>query len=70
MVNRRNRNTVKGSERSFEDLHIVNLRCGEFCFVQDVNLPLWMRQAVYLSGNHTVQGETILESPDVLMNLR
>lgn len=61
---------IVGGGRSFDNLHIENLACGQVCFVQRVNLNAWMLQAVYLAGNQSIQGITVLESPQILRNIR
>lgn len=70
VVHRSYASNIVYGQRSFEDLHIEHLHCGEFCYVQGVNLNSWMLQSVYLEGNHSVQGITVLESPEVLGNIR
>lgn len=70
VVHRLSPSSVVYGRRSFEHLHIRNLNCGEFCYIQDVNLNTWMHRAVYLSSNHSIQGLTILEDTEILRNIR
>lgn len=62
-------NRITGA-RSFDDLHVKNLVCGNYCYLQSVNINAWMAKLVYLHSNHWIQGTTILDSPEVQSNIR
>lgn len=70
VVHRGSANNIVNGRRSFDNLHIRNLICGEFCYVQGVNLNTWMHQSVFLAANHSIQGLTILENPEILYDIR
>lgn len=57
-------------ERTFDSLHIGHLRCGQLCYIQRVNIQTWMHQVVYLGNNQNIQGNTVLEDPEILNSIR
>lgn len=62
-------NDVHGARR-FDTLHIRNLACDLVCYIQGVNIQSWINQMVYLANNHTIQGTTILENPEILNSIQ
>lgn len=57
-------------ERTFDSLHIGHLHCGQVCYIQGVNIQTWMHQVVYLENNQNIQGNTVLENPEILNSIR
>ncbi|XP_053685730.1 uncharacterized protein LOC128735261 [Sabethes cyaneus] len=56
--------TFTGSKQ-FENIHVRSLRCEAPCIIQGVDFTEWFANAVRLTGNHTIEGVTYLDSPTI-----
>lgn len=58
------------SVKSFESVAVSNINCQNGCKLMDVDVIDWLTKIVFVGGNYTIQGTTIMEAPIFYNNLQ
>lgn len=56
--------------KSFERLDVGNLYCRNGCTLMDVDVYDWMNKVVFVGGNYTIQGTTVIEAPVIYNSVK
>lgn len=62
-------NNVTAS-KSFESVAVSDINCQSGCTLMAVDIIDWISKAVFVGGNYTIQGTTVIEAPIFYNNLK
>ncbi len=63
-------NNVTSGLKTFDGIAVSNVKCQYGCTLADVNVADWISKLVFISGNYTIQGTTVMDAPIFYNNVK